>query len=136
MPCSLTKSSDCVCPRSNTAKQKRKHRIGIIRPLLCFLSVIGFRVLAFAGHRNDGPDRPLACVQLPLFLFRELFIWNKLFQCWSLLLLYKQGYYNRSRSRIVCPSLSFSVIRWAPVGPNPTGALLSFILHISPQYLY
>ena len=57
MPCSLTKSSDCVCPRSNTAKQKRKHRIGIIRPLLCFLSVIGFRVLAFAGHRNDGPDR-------------------------------------------------------------------------------
>ena len=64
MPCSLTKSSDCVCPCSNTAKQKRKHRSGIIHP---------FSVLSFC-YRLDGPDCPLAWVQIPLFLFLELFI--------------------------------------------------------------
>ena len=36
MSCSRTRSSDWVCPLSKTAKQKRKHRTGIIRPLLCF----------------------------------------------------------------------------------------------------
>ena len=56
-----------------------RHGIGIILPVPCRFAVIGFGVCRFAGDRVDGPGPAAGCVQLPLFLLRELFIGDEFF---------------------------------------------------------
>ena len=75
--CSSVLSTGCCFPRRKN--RHKRHGVGIVLPLPCRFAVVGFGVCRFARDRVDGPDPAAGCVQLPLFLLRELFIGDEFF---------------------------------------------------------
>ena len=58
--------------------QRKRHGWVIITfPFPCLLPVVGFRVCCVPSYRTQtSPSDPLFSVKLPLFLLRELLVWN------------------------------------------------------------
>lgn len=64
---------------SHMVRKKAAQKGIIISPFLCRFSVVCFRICGLAYRRVNGPGAAPLCVKLPLLLFRELFIRDKLF---------------------------------------------------------